>query len=164
MIRSMSFAVSALALTVFPVALQAQEQSAPKDIVATAVQAGSFTTLAAALEAADLVSVLQGEGPFTVFAPTDEAFAKLPEGTVEALLADKDQLTRVLTYHVVPGRVTSDQVVEISEARTVAGLSVPVEVRGDAVFVGGAQVVTADVMASNGVIHVIDSVMLPPAS
>jgi uncharacterized surface protein with fasciclin (FAS1) repeats len=133
-----------------------------KDIVTTAVEAGSFTTLAAALEAADLVEVLQGEGPFTVFAPTDAAFAKLPAGTVEALLADKEALTRVLTYHVVAGRVTSDAVVGMTEAETVAGIEVPIRVEGGRVWVGGAQVVTPDVHASNGVIHVIDAVMLPP--
>jgi uncharacterized surface protein with fasciclin (FAS1) repeats len=133
-----------------------------KNIVETAVAAGSFTTLAAALEAADLLGVLQGEGPFTVFAPTDEAFAKLPAGTVEALLKDKEALTRILTYHVVAGRVGSDAVVNISSAMTVAGIDAPVEVRMGEVFVAGAKVVKADVQASNGVIHVIDSVMLPP--
>lgn len=143
-----------------PAAVQAQ--MATKDIVTTAVEAGSFTTLAAALEAADLVSVLQGEGPFTVFAPTDAAFAKLPAGTVEALLADTDALTRVLTYHVVAGRVTSAMVVGLSEAQTVAGVAAPIEVRSGEVYVGGAKVITVDVPASNGVIHIIDSVMLPP--
>ena len=156
MIMIPAFAVFALA----PV--QAEAQRAEKDIVATAVEAGSFTTLAAALEAAGLVAVLQGEGPFTVFAPTDAAFAKLPAGTVEALLADREALTRVLTYHVVAGRVTSDMVVGLSEAETVAGINVPVRVEGGKVYVGGAQVVTPDVLASNGVIHVIDTVMLPP--
>lgn len=139
-----------------------EAQMATKDILATAVEAGSFTTLAAALEAADLVAVLQGEGPFTVFAPTDEAFAKLPDGTVEALLADKEALTKVLTYHVVPGRVGSSAVVGLSEAETVAGIAAPIEVRSGEVYVAGAKVVSADVPASNGVIHVIDSVMLPP--
>jgi uncharacterized surface protein with fasciclin (FAS1) repeats len=143
-----------------PAAVDAQ--MATKDIVATAVDAGSFNTLAAALEAAGLIGVLQGEGPFTVFAPTDAAFAKLPSGTVEALLADKEALTRILTYHVVAGRVTSSQVVGLSSAETVAGIAAPIEVRDGSVFVAGAKVVTADVMASNGVIHVIDSVMLPP--
>jgi uncharacterized surface protein with fasciclin (FAS1) repeats len=139
-----------------------EAQMATDDIVTTAVEAGSFNTLAAALEAAGLVEVLQGEGPFTVFAPTDEAFDKLPEGAVEALLADKEALTRVLTYHVVAGRVTSTQVVELTEAETVAGITAPIEVRSGDVYVGGAQVVTADVPASNGVIHIIDTVMLPP--
>jgi uncharacterized surface protein with fasciclin (FAS1) repeats len=134
-----------------------------KNIVETAVEAGSFTTLAAALEAADLVSVLQGEGPFTVFAPTDEAFAKLPAGTVEGLLADKEALTRILTYHVVAGKVMSDAVVNISSAETVAGIEAPIEVRMGDVYVGGAKVIKADVHTSNGVIHIIDTVMLPPA-
>jgi len=150
---------AAVALAVTGSAVHAQSE---KDIVTTAVEAGSFTTLAAALQAADLVGVLQGEGPFTVFAPTDEAFAKLPAGTVEALLADKEALTRVLTYHVVPGAVTSDAVVHITEAETVAGIKAPIEVRMGHVYVAGAKVVTADVAASNGVIHVIDAVMLPP--
>src|SRR5690606_25811268 len=101
------------------------QASAQSDIVDTAVAAGSFTTLATALEAAGLVSVLKGEGPFTVFAPTDEAFAKLPEGTLEALLADEEALTRVLTYHVVSGEVSSEAVVGIESAETVAGLSAP---------------------------------------
>lgn len=155
-------AISALAvLSLIPASLAGQMDD--KDIVETAVEAGTFTTLAAALEAADLVGVLQGEGPFTVFAPTDAAFAKLPAGTVEGLLADKDALIRVLTYHVVPGKVMSDAVVNISTAETVAGLEVPIEVRMGDVYVGGAKVITADVVASNGVIHIIDTVMLPPA-
>lgn len=141
----------------------ADAQMNEDDIVTVAVKAGSFTTLAAALEAAGLVETLQGEGPFTVFAPTDEAFAKLPAGTVEALLADKEALTRILTYHVVAGEVTSDQVVNLSSAETVAGISAPIEVRMGNVYVGGAKVVTVDVQASNGVIHIIDTVMLPPA-
>jgi uncharacterized surface protein with fasciclin (FAS1) repeats len=157
MIRKITFAVAASALIAAPVGAQANL----KDIVTTAVEAGSFTTLAAALEAADLIGVLQGEGPFTVFAPTDEAFAKLPAGTVEALLADKEKLTQILTYHVVAGRVTSEAVVNISEAETVAGIMVPIEVRMGDVYVAGAKVVTADVLASNGVIHIIETVMLP---
>ncbi|MEQ9398974.1 MAG: fasciclin domain-containing protein [Longimicrobiales bacterium] len=141
----------------------ADAQMNEDDIVTVAVKAGSFTTLAAALEAAGLVETLQGEGPFTVFAPTDEAFAKLPAGTVEALLADKEALTRILTYHVVAGEVMSDQVVNLSSTETVAGISAPIEVRMGNVYVGGAKVVTVDVQASNGVIHIIDTVMLPPA-
>lgn len=134
-----------------------------KDIVTVAVEAGSFTTLATALEAAGLVATLQGEGPFTVFAPTDAAFAKLPAGTLDALLADKEALTRVLTYHVVSGKVMASQVVDLSSAGTVAGIDAPIEVKWGDVYVGGAKVTTADVQASNGVIHIIDSVMLPPA-
>jgi len=163
MLRPLTLAAAAAAAFVLAPA-PATAQANPKDIVTTAVEAGSFTTLAAALEAAGLVGVLQGDGPFTVFAPTDEAFAKLPAGTVEALLADKAALTRVLTYHVVPGRVTSQAVVGLSDAETVAGIRAPIEVRNGQVYVAGARVVTADVLASNGVIHVIDAVMLPPAN
>lgn len=134
-----------------------------KDIVDTAVAAGDFGTLATALEAADLVGTLKGDGPFTVFAPTDAAFAKLPAGTVDNLLKpeNKDQLVAVLTYHVVPGKVTSDQVVNLNSATTVNGQDVTIEVMDGAVHVDNATVVTADVMASNGVIHVIDEVILP---
>lgn len=132
-----------------------------KDIVETAVEAGSFNTLAAALEAAGLVETLKGEGPFTVFAPTDEAFAKLPEGTVEALLADIPKLTAILTYHVVPGKVDASQVVKLSSAKTVNGERVAISVAEGSVMVDNATVVTADVMASNGIIHVIDTVILP---
>lgn len=159
MIRQLSFAALA-ALVLAPAAVDAQ--MAEKDIVTTAVEAGNFITLAQALEAADLVGVLQGDGPFTVFAPTDEAFAKLPAGTLEALLSDKEALRRVLTYHVVAGTVTSDAVVGLSSAETVAGIEAPIEVKSGDVYVAGAKVVSADVMASNGVIHVIDTVMLPP--
>jgi uncharacterized surface protein with fasciclin (FAS1) repeats len=131
------------------------------DIVDVAVAAGSFNTLAAALNAAGLVETLKGEGPFTVFAPTDEAFAKLPEGTVEALLQDKEKLTAILTYHVVAGRVTSDQVVKLDRATTVNGQDVKIKVKYGSVYVNDAKVVQADVEASNGVIHVIDTVILP---
>ena len=133
------------------------------DIVDTAVQAGNFGTLAAALEAAGLIETLKGDGPFTVFAPTDEAFAKLPEGTVQELLKpeNKDQLTAILTYHVVSGAVMAEQVVGLSEAKTVNGQSVDISVNGSMVKVDEAMVVATDIMASNGVIHVIDSVILP---
>ena len=161
MLRNIAAIPAMAVLTLIPASLAGQMNQ--KDIVETAVEAGSFTTLAAALEAAELVGVLQGEGPFTVFAPTDEAFAKLPEGTVEGLLADKDALIKVLTYHVVAGKVMSDAVVNISSAETVSGTEAPVEVRMGDVYVGGAKVVKADVGASNGVIHIIDTVMLPPA-
>ena len=156
--RKFTIATAIAALVLIPVSTQAQA----KDIVTTAVEAGSFSTLAAALDAADLVGVLQGDGPFTVFAPNDAAFAKLPEGTVEALLADKEALTKILTFHVVPGKVTSEAVVKISEASTVAGINARIEVKMGEVFVSGAKVIKADIAASNGVIHVIDSVMLPP--
>ncbi|MXQ08897.1 fasciclin domain-containing protein [Alphaproteobacteria bacterium GH1-50] len=133
-----------------------------KDIVATAQDAGSFSTLIAAVEAAGLVETLQGEGPFTVFAPTDEAFAALPEGTVENLLKPEniDQLTAILTYHVVPGKVMSGDLTDDMEAETVQGSSVTIDL-DNGVMVEEASVVTADVEASNGVIHVIDRVILP---
>ena len=130
------------------------------DIVDTAVGAGDFTTLAAALQAAGLVETLKGEGPFTVFAPTDEAFAALPEGTVEGLLEDKDALTAILTYHVVAGKVMSGDLTDGMEATTVNGADVTIMTEGG-VTVGGATVTTADIEASNGVIHVIDTVLLP---
>jgi len=135
------------------------------DIVDTAVEAGNFTTLAAALEAAGLVETLKGEGPFTVFAPTDEAFAALPEGTVESLLEpeNRDQLTAILTYHVVPGSVMSGDLSDGMEAETVNGAPVTIST-DDGVMVNDATVTAADIEASNGVIHVIDSVLLPPES
>ncbi len=137
-----------------------------QDIVDTAIGAGQFKTLAAALEAADLVDTLKGPGPFTVFAPTDEAFAKLPAGTLENLLKpeNKAKLTAILTYHVVSGAVKADQVTKLNEARTVNGAMVKVSTKGDKVLVNDARVVKADIPASNGVIHVIDKVILPPES
>ena len=134
--------------------------AAPSDIVDTAVAAGSFKTLAAALQAAGLVDTLKGPGPFTVFAPTDEAFAKLPAGTVEALLKDKAKLTEILTYHVVPGRVMASDVVKLKSAKTVQGASVDIR-SGKDVMIDNATVVKANVVASNGVIHVIDTVLMP---
>lgn len=138
--------------------------AADKDIVDTAVAAGDFTTLAAALEAADLVTTLKGEGPFTVFAPTDAAFAKLPAGTVESLLKpeNKQQLVGILTYHVVPGKVMAADVVGLDEAPTVNGNMIDVQVDGSTVKVNDATVTATDIAASNGVIHVIDQVILPP--
>ncbi len=135
----------------------------PKDIVATAVAADDFKTLVAAVQAAGLVETLQGEGPFTVFAPTDEAFNKLPEGTVESLLRpeNKEQLVAVLTYHVVPGRVMAADVVKLSEARTVQGSSVRIRVEEGKVRIDDATVTATDIVCFNGVIHVIDSVILP---
>ena len=130
------------------------------DVVDTAVAAGSFKTLAAALQAAGLVDTLKGPGPFTVFAPTDEAFAKLPAGTVDALLKDKARLTEVLTYHVVPGRVMASDVMKLKSAKTVQGGSVAIRT-GKGVMIDGATVVKADVEAGNGVIHVIDTVLMP---
>lgn len=133
------------------------------DIVDTAVQAGKFKTLAAALGAADLVDVLKGKGPFTVFAPTDEAFAKLPEGTVATLLKpeNKSKLASILTYHVVPGSVVAKQVVGLNGATTVNGQRVDIKVDGSTVMVDGAKVVATDIQCDNGVIHIIDSVILP---
>jgi uncharacterized surface protein with fasciclin (FAS1) repeats len=134
-----------------------------QDIVDVAVGAGSFNTLVAAVQAAGLVDTLKGEGPFTVFAPTDEAFAALPEGTVESLLQpeNRDTLVSILTYHVVPGKVMSGDLTNGMEAATVQGAPVTIMTEGG-VTVNGANVVTADIEASNGVIHVIDAVILPP--
>ena len=129
----------------------------------TAAAAGQFETLAAALEAAGLTDTLKGDGPFTVFAPTDEAFAKLPEGTIESLLKseNRDQLVAILTYHVVPGKVTAAEVATVDEAATVNGADLTIDASGSRVKVDDAEVITADVAASNGVIHVIDTVLLP---
>ena len=137
-----------------------------QDIVDTAVGAGQFKTLAAALKAADLVATLKGPGPFTVFAPTDEAFAKLPAGTVENLLKpeNKAKLTAILTYHVVPGAVRAEQVTKLDQAKTVNGAMVKVTTKGGKVTINDATVVKADIAASNGIIHVIDKVILPPQS
>ncbi|MDP5361616.1 MAG: fasciclin domain-containing protein [Paracoccaceae bacterium] len=132
------------------------------DIVDTAVGAGTFTTLVAAVEAAGLVETLKGEGPFTVFAPTDEAFAALPAGTVEGLLADPEALAAILTYHVVAGKVMSTDLSDGMMAATVNGADITIGTEGG-VTVNGANVVTADIEASNGVIHVIDAVILPPS-
>jgi uncharacterized surface protein with fasciclin (FAS1) repeats len=132
-----------------------------KDIVDTAVAAGDFNTLVTAVKAADLVDTLKGEGPFTVFAPNDAAFAKLPKGTVEGLLEDKKALQNVLTYHVVAGKVTAADVVKLSEAMTVQGQKVSITVKDGSVYVDGAKVIATDIMTSNGVIHVLDSVILP---
>ena len=134
-----------------------------KDIVDTAVSAGSFKTLVAAVTAADLAETLKGEGPFTVFAPTDDAFAKLPEGTVEDLLKpeNKDKLKAILTYHVVSGKVMAKDVMAMKEAKTVNGESVMISMDANTVMVDNAKVVQADVECSNGVIHVIDTVILP---
>ncbi len=133
-----------------------------KDIVDTAVDAGSFETLVAAVQAAGLVETLKGDGPFTVFAPTDEAFAALPEGTVESLLLpeNKDQLTAILTYHVVPGKVMSTDLTDDMSAATVNGAEVMIDL-DNGVMVEEATVVSADIETSNGVIHVIDKVILP---
>lgn len=156
--------VSRFALTLAALALSASSVFAQgKDIVQTAVDAGQFKTLAAALQAAGLVETLKGAGPFTVFAPTDEAFAKLPKGTVEDLLKpeNKAKLTAILTYHVVPGKVMAADVVKVKEAKTVQGGSLKVMPMGSTVMIDNAHVTKADIAASNGVIHVIDTVVLP---
>lgn len=141
----------------------AEKPAAKKDIVDTAVAAGSFKTLVTAVQAADLVATLKSPGPFTVFAPTDAAFAKLPDGTVAGLLKpeNKTKLAAVLTYHVVPGKLMSGDVVKATTLKTVQGQSLKVEVKDGKVFIDGAQVTTVDIETTNGVIHVIDSVVLP---
>ena len=132
-----------------------------KNIVETAVAAGSFNTLVTAVKTADLVETLSGPGPFTVFAPTDDAFAKLPEGTIPALLQDKDKLTAILTYHVVAGKVMASDVVNLDSAKTVNGQSLTIKVKDGKVMVDNAMVIKTDIACSNGVIHVIDAVVLP---
>ncbi len=130
------------------------------DIVDTAISAGSFKTLVAAVQAADLVSTLKSAGPFTVFAPTDAAFDKLPAGTVDSLLKDKAQLTKILTYHVVSGKVTAADVVKLTSAKTVEGQDLTINA-SNGVKVNNATVTQADIICDNGVIHVIDTVLLP---
>ena len=146
-----------------PTAAAASPEAEPSTIVDIAVADGRFGTLVAALEAADLVEALQGEGPFTVFAPTDDAFAALPEGTVEGLLEDIPALTAILLYHVVAGDVKAADVVTLESAETLQGGSLSISVEGEVVRINGAQVVIADIEAANGTIHVIDAVLLPPA-
>lgn len=164
MLRRTFIALSAAAAFATPAFADGHAMKA-KDIVDTAAEAGSFTTLLAAAEAAGLVGVLKGEGPFTVFAPTDDAFAALPAGTVEGLLKpeNKDQLVAILTYHVVPGAVMSGDLSNNMMATTVEGSDVTIMTEGG-VTVNGASVVAADIEASNGVIHVIDAVILPPSA
>lgn len=152
-------ALAALAIAASPATAAAQA----KDIVDTAVAAGSFKTLAKALQAADLVTTLKGAGPFTVFAPTDEAFAALPAGTIENLLKpeNKAKLQRILTYHVVPGKVMAADVVKMKSAKAVSGDSLMIATKGNGVMVDNARVVKTDIVATNGIIHVIDAVVLP---
>jgi len=152
----------ALSLMTLSIAANAADMG-KKDIVDTAVAAGDFKTLAAALKAAGLVDTLKGPGPFTVFAPTDEAFAKLPAGTIDDLLKPEnhDKLVAILTYHVVPGKVMAKQVVKLHEAKTVNGKEVKIMAEGGKVMVDNANVTKTDIVCSNGVIHVIDSVILP---
>jgi len=140
----------------------AMSQRAEKDIVDTAVGAGQFKTLVKLVQEAGLVDALRGEGPFTVFAPTDEAFAKLPKKQVDALLKDKEALRRVLLYHVVQGKVMSSDVVKLRTAKTLQGQNINIRVRNNVVRINDAKVIKADIVCSNGVIHVIDKVILPP--
>ena len=159
MFRQSAIGIVAIAM----VASAVHAQPANKDIVDTAVAAGSFKTLAKALQAADLVATLKEKGPFTVFAPTDEAFARLPEGTLDDLLKpeNKAKLRRILTYHVVPGRLMAADVLKVKSAKAVSGDTIDIKTSGGNVMVDEARVTKTDVNASNGVIHVIDSVILP---
>jgi uncharacterized surface protein with fasciclin (FAS1) repeats len=165
--RMIAFGLAAVVTLTLGVAMRAslRAEGTQKDIVDTAVAAGSFNTLAQALKAAGLVDTLKGAGPFTVFAPTDDAFAKLPAGTLENLLKpeNKAKLQAVLTYHVVPGKVMAADVATKKSARTVEGSDIRISVRDGSVHVNDATVLKTDIAASNGVIHVIDSVILPPA-
>ena len=162
-LKNISLSMIASAAVIASANVFAGSYSDKKDIVDTAVAAGSFETLAAALTAAGLIDTLKGEGPFTVFAPNDEAFAKLPAGTVESLLKpeNKDQLVGILTYHVVAGKVMAADVVKLTSAATVNGADVAISVSDGAVSVNNATVTATDIGATNGVIHVIDSVLIP---
>ena len=160
------FAFALALLVALPFSVNAEDE--PKDIVDTAVGAKKFTTLVAAVKAAGLVETLKGKGPFTVFAPLDSAFAKLPEGTVATLVKpeNKKTLTGILTYHVVAGKVMAADAIEVAKgagkAKTVQGSEIKITLKNGSVYVNGAKVVTADVKCSNGVIHIIDSVIMPP--
>ncbi|CAN5163654.1 fasciclin domain-containing protein [soil metagenome] len=159
-----AFALMALSavLVGFGVASGFAADDAKKDIVDTAVAAGKFKTLVTAVQAAELVDTLKGEGPFTVFAPTDEAFAKVPKETLEALLKDKKALAGVLTYHVVPGKVMAADVVKLESAKTVQGKPIAIVVKEGKVTINGVNVIKTDIVCKNGVINVIDAVLLPP--
>lgn len=160
MVRTTAFVALAAALLA-PSVAEAQYSPPQQNIVEIAASAGNFNTLVTAVQAAGLVDALSGEGPFTVFAPTDEAFAKIPAADLQALLADREKLTAVLTYHVVPGRVLAADVVNLESAATVNGKAVTIDSSASGVTVDGARVTATDIMASNGVIHVIDTVILP---
>jgi len=163
--RSLRAGVAALSLSLLAStsALAGGATTPSQDIVDTAVSAGSFQTLTTALKAAGLVETLKGKGPFTVFAPTDEAFAKLPEGTVKSLLMpeNKQKLTAILTYHVVAGNVKAAEVIKLASAKTLNGQSVTIKTVGGKVMINGATVVKPDIAATNGTIHVIDTVLMP---
>ena len=152
----------ALAVALVPIAAHAAAKEEPKDIVDTAVGAKDFKTLVTAVKAAGLVDTLKGDGPFTVFAPTDKAFAKIPKEKLEALLKDKKALADVLTYHVVAGKVMAADVAKIDSAETVLGKPVKISVKDKKVMVNNSIVEATDIDCSNGVIHVIDTVLLPP--
>jgi uncharacterized surface protein with fasciclin (FAS1) repeats len=163
-LRIVALSLVLLAFSVISINAQDMDKKMKlKDIVTTAVDAGSFKTLATALTEAGLIETLKGKGPFTVFAPTDAAFAKLPKGTLESLLKDKEALKKILLYHVVAGNVMASDVVKLKDAKTVEGSDVMIEVKDGNVMINNAKVTTADVKASNGVIHIIDTVLLPPA-
>jgi uncharacterized surface protein with fasciclin (FAS1) repeats len=157
MLKVIFVTAAIVAVLAAPDAVRAGES---KDIVDTAVAAGNFKTLASALTAAGLVDTLKGKGPFTVFAPTDEAFAKIPKADLDALIADKAKLTKVLTYHVVAGKVMASDVMKLKEAKTVEGQTVKIDT-SNGVMINKSKVVKADIQASNGVIHVIDTVLMP---
>ena len=157
MLKRIFVTAAAVAVLAAPAAVRAGES---KDIVDTAVAAGNFKTLASALTAAGLVDTLKGKGPFTVFAPTDEAFAKIPKADLDALIADKAKLTKVLTYHVVAGKVMASDVTKLKDAKTVEGQMVKIDA-SNGVMINKSKVVKADIQTSNGVIHVIDTVLMP---
>lgn len=162
--RILVITATLMATLSFMLPVKAHEHGMMKgDIVNVATENGSFNTLVAAVKAADLVDTLKGEGPFTVFAPTDDAFAKLPDGTIDMLLMpeNKDKLVSILTYHVVPGKVMAADVVKLDKATTVQGQDVMIKTMGDKVMVNDANVMATDVKAKNGVIHVIDTVIMP---
>jgi uncharacterized surface protein with fasciclin (FAS1) repeats len=157
MLKRIFVTAAVVAVLAAPAAVRAGES---KDIVDTAVAAGNFKTLASALQAAGLIETLKGKGPFTVFAPTDEAFAKIPKADLDALIADKAKLTKVLTYHVVAGKVMASDVVKLKDAKTVEGQMVKIDA-SNGVMINKSKVVKADIQTSNGVIHVIDTVLMP---
>ena len=161
-LQTTALALTATVLMAVAPAIAGSNETPKKDIVDPAATRVSNCPAPTAVKAAGLVETLKGDGPFTVFAPTDEAFAKLPEGTVEALLADKEKLTAVLTYHVVAGKVTSKDVAKLDSAKTLQGQEIAIDT-SKGVKINDATVIAADIMASNGVIHVIDTVILPEA-
>jgi uncharacterized surface protein with fasciclin (FAS1) repeats len=158
-VRAAVFAAALGVVAATPVV--ANENADEKDIVDTAVGADGFKTLVAAVKAAGLVDTLKGDGPFTVFAPTDEAFGKIPKEKIEALLKDKEALTKVLTFHVVPGKVMAADVVKLTKAKTVQGQELDIVVKDGKVAINGVNVIKTDIVCKNGVIHVIDGVLLP---